>query len=153
MIVAPPPEPTLPGVTHRIERVNGIRLHWVERGDGPLVVLLHGFPEFWWSWRHQIAPLARNFRVVAVDMRGFNDSDKPAGGYDLATLATDVRDLIDRLGGPALVAGHDWGGIVAYQLAMDWPDRLRRLAILNAPHPDAWIAGWLGHPEQQRKSW
>jgi pimeloyl-ACP methyl ester carboxylesterase len=144
---------TLEGVSHHMTRVNGIGLHWVEQGSGPLVVLLHGFPEFWWSWRHQIAPLSRDFRVVAVDMRGFNESEKPATGYDTATLATDIRDFIDHLGGPAYVAGHDWGGIVAYQLAADWPDRVKRLAILNAPHPDAWIAGWLTHAEQQRKSW
>jgi pimeloyl-ACP methyl ester carboxylesterase len=114
---------------------------------------LHGFPEFWWSWRHQIGPLSRDFRVVAVDMRGFNESEKPATGYDTGTLATDIRDFIDHLGGPAYVAGHDWGGLIAYQLAMDWPDRVKRLAILNAPHPDAWIKGWLTHAEQQRKSW
>ena len=140
-------------VSHRRARVNGVELHWVEKGDGPLVLLMHGFPEFWWSWRKQIGPLSRRFRVVAVDMRGFNESEKPAAGYDTATLATDMRDLIDHLGGPAYVAGHDWGGIVAYQLAMDWPDRVRKLAILNAPHPDAWIRAWLTHAEQQRKSW
>ena len=144
---------TIDGVTHHRTRVNGVELHWVEQGSGSLVVLLHGFPEFWWSWRRQIAPLSRDFRVVAVDMRGFNESEKPATGYDTATLAIDVRDFIDHLGGPAYVAGHDWGGIVAYQLATDWPDRVKRLAILNAPHPDAWIAGWLTHAEQQRKSW
>ena len=144
---------TIDGVTHHRTCVNGVELHWVEQGSGPLVVLLHGFPEFWWSWRHQIAPLSRDFRVVAVDMRDFNESEKPATGYDTATLAIDVRDFIDHLGGPAYVAGHDWGGIVAYQLATDWPDRVKRLAILNAPHPDAWIAGWLTHAEQQRKSW
>ncbi|MCY4498652.1 MAG: alpha/beta fold hydrolase [Rhodospirillaceae bacterium] len=144
---------TLDGVSHQRARVNGVELHWVEKGDGPLVLLMHGFPEFWWSWRKQIGPLSRQFRIVAVDMRGFNESEKPATGYDTATLATDMRDLIDRLGGPAYVAGHDWGGIVAYQLAMDWPDRVRKLAILNAPHPDAWIRAWLTHAEQQRKSW
>lgn len=83
-------------------------------------------------------------------MRGYDHSDKPATGYDLATLARDVRDLIDALGGPAFVAAHDWGGVVAYQIAMDWPDRIRRLAALNAPHPDAWVRAWLTHPEQQR---
>ena len=144
---------TLEGVTHHKTLVNGVHLHWVEAGSGPLIVLLHGFPEFWWSWRHQIQPLSRNFRVVAVDLRGFNDSDKPSSGYDTATLAKDICALIDSLGGTAFVAGHDWGGVIAYQLAMDWPDRIKRLAILNAPHPDAWIRAWLTHAEQQRQSW
>ena len=96
-------------------------------------------------------------------MRGYDHSDKPATGYDLATLARDVRDLIDALGGPAFVAAHDWGGVVAYQIAMDWPDRIRRLLRdlpalglrqaldrPHAPHPDAWVRAWLTHPEQQR---
>ncbi|MEZ5908044.1 MAG: alpha/beta hydrolase [Hyphomicrobiaceae bacterium] len=145
--------PTLPGLAHHHARINGTELHYVEMGTGPLVLLLHGFPEFWWSWRHIIPALAQSYRVVAVDMRGYHLSAKPATGYDLATLATDTAQLIDHLGGPALVAGHDWGGIVAYQTAMDHPQAITRLAILNAPHPDAWIASWLSDPEQQRKSW
>ena len=144
---------TLDGISHKKEIINGILLHWVEIGSGPLVIMLHGFPEFWWSWRNQIIPLSRKFRVVALDMRGFNESEKPTSGYDTKTVAIDIRDLVDYLGGPAFVVGHDWGGIIGYQLAMDWPDRVEKLAILNAPHPDAWITGWLTHPEQQRKSW
>lgn len=147
------PRVTLPGVTHHRHRLNGVRLHWVEQGDGVPVVFLHGFPEFWWSWRHQIPALGEHFRVVAVDMRGFNESDKPTYGYDLTTLAGDIAALIDHLGGKAHVVGHDWGGAVAYQLAMDTPRKVDRLAILNAPHPDAWIESWLTHPEQQQKSW
>ncbi len=145
--------PTLPGLSHHRANVNGTELHYVEAGAGPLVLLLHGFPEFWWSWRHVIPPLARSFRVVAPDLRGYHLSAKPASGYDLATLAGDVAALVDHLGTPAMVAGHDWGGLIAYQTAMDHPGAVRKLAILNAPHPDAWIAAWLGHPEQQRKSW
>ena len=143
----------LSGIKHVKARLNGIELHWVEKGSGPLLLLMHGFPEFWWSWRHQIEPLSREYRVVAVDMRGFNESEKPSFGYDTATLAQDMRELIYFIGGPAYVAGHDWGGIIAYQLASDWPDRVKKLAILNAPHPDAWIQAWLTHAEQQRKSW
>lgn len=145
--------PTLPGLTHHRARINGTELHYVEMGSGPLVLLLHGFPEFWWSWRHVIPQLAKSFRVVAPDMRGYNQSAKPASGYDLTTLAGDIAALVDHLGGPALIAAHDWGGIVAYQTAMDHPEAVHRLAILNAPHPDAWIAAWLSDPEQQRKSW
>jgi pimeloyl-ACP methyl ester carboxylesterase len=146
---------TLEGVTHHKAVVNGVQLHWVERGSGPVLLLLHGFPEFWWSWRHQIAPLSQHFRVVAVDMRGFNESDKPETGYETANLALDIRDLIDHLSPnePVYLAGHDWGGLVAYQTAMDWPDRVKKLTVLNAPHPDAWIIGWLTDAEQQRKSW
>jgi pimeloyl-ACP methyl ester carboxylesterase len=150
---SPATGPTLPGLTHRRASVNGIELHYVEMGSGPLVVLLHGFPEFWWSWRYVMPPLAKPFRVVAADLRGYHLSAKPASGYDLATLASDVAGLIDHLGGPAMIAAHDWGGIVAYQAAMDHPRVVERLAILNAPHPDAWIASWLTDPEQQRKSW
>jgi len=144
---------TLEGISHHKTCVNGVELHWVEKGSGPLVLLMHGFPEFWWSWRKQIEPLSQDFRVVAVDMRGYNQSEKPASGYDTTTLAKDICDLIDHLGGPAYLAAHDWGGVVAYQLATDWPDRVKKLAILNAPHPDAWIQAWLTHEEQQRKSW
>ncbi len=145
--------PTLPGLSHHRANVNGTELHYVEAGAGPLVLLLHGFPEFWWSWRHVIPSLARSFRVVAPDLRGYHLSAKPASGYDLATLAGDVAALVDHLGTPAMVAAHDWGGLIAYETAMDHPGAVRKLAILNAPHPDAWIAAWLGHPEQQRKSW
>lgn len=146
--------PTLPGLTHHRAKVNGTELHYVEMGTGPLVLLLHGFPEFWWSWRYVIPALAKSFRVVAVDMRGYHLSAKPAAGYDLATLASDISALVDHLGGgPARIAAHDWGGIVAYQTAMDHPRVVDRMAILNAPHPDAWIKAWLTDPEQQRKSW
>jgi len=145
---------TLPGVTHHRARVNGVELHYVEQGSGPLLLLLHGFPEFWWSWRAQIGPWSQHFRVVAADMRGYNESEKPATGYDCATLAADVAGLIDHLGGgPCRLVGHDWGGIIAYQVAMDFPAKVQRLGILNAPHPDAWIKGWLEHPEQQRKAY
>src|SRR5919112_3960689 len=94
--------------------LDGVRLHYVEAGEGPLVVLLHGFPEFWYGWRHQIDGLATaGFRVVAPDMRGYNLSSKPSGvsSYDVDLLAADVRDLIRERGeSSACVAGHDWGG-------------------------------------------
>src|SRR5689334_16240322 len=112
------------------------RLHYVEAGDGPLLVLLHGFPEFWFGWRLQIAPLAKaGFRVVAPDTRGYNLSSKPEGfeAYGVDLLAADIRGLIEALGSDsALVAGHDWGGSIAWTLAMDHPEAVERLAILNA---------------------
>jgi pimeloyl-ACP methyl ester carboxylesterase len=134
----------------------GIRLHYVEAGEGPLVVLLHGFPEFWYSWRHQIAPLAQaGFHVVAPDLRGYNLSDKPKGwrAYDTSLLAQDVAGLIRGFGEQrAYVVGHDWGAAVAYAVAMNHPDVVKRLAILNVPHPTRMLEGFRTL-KQLRKSW
>jgi epoxide hydrolase 4 len=135
---------------------SGIRLHYVEAGNGPLVILLHGFPEFWYSWRHQLPALAQaGFHVVAPDMRGYNLSDKPHDwrAYDAALLADDIAGLIRSFGEQrAYVAGHDWGAAVAYSLAMLHPDVIRRLAILNVPHPARMVEG-LRTLKQLRKSW
>ena len=133
-----------------------VRLHYVEQGEGPLVVLLHGFPEFWYGWRHQIGPLAEaGFRVVAPDMRGYNLSSKPrsVSDYDVAPLAQDVVDLIHERGEQtACVAGHDWGGAVAWATAGFHPEAVERLAILNAPHPRVFIEH-AKRPRQLVKSW
>jgi pimeloyl-ACP methyl ester carboxylesterase len=133
-----------------------VRLHYVEAGDGPLVVLLHGFPEFWFSWRFQIPALAAaGFRVVAPDMRGYNLSSRPAGvaAYDMDRLATDVRDLVHERGAEsALLAGHDWGAAVAWATAMNHPEVVERLAILNVPHPRRFLHG-VRRPRQLVKSW
>jgi len=133
-----------------------VRLHYVEAGEGPLVVLLHGFPEFWYGWRHQIPALAEaGFRVVAPDMRGYNLSSKPAGvdAYDTARLATDVRELIAERGAEcAHLVGHDWGAGVAWVTAMGFPEVVDRLAILNLPHPRRLLYG-LRRPNQLLKSW
>ena len=122
--------------SHRFVEANGIRFHCVEKGRGPLVLLLHGFPEMWWSWRYQIDPIAEaGFRAVAPDLRGYNESDK-AGPYDIDTLASDVHALIAALGeSRAAVVGHDWGGAVAWHFAATRPESCERLAILNCPHP------------------
>ena len=142
-------------LVHRYAGLGDVRLHYVEAGSGPLVVLLHGFPEFWYSWRHQIAALAAaGFRVVAPDMRGYNLSDKPEGldAYTLDVLTRDVARLIGACGGQrASVVGHDWGGIVAWAFAMRSPELLDRLAILNAPHPSAATRG-LMNPLQWLRS-
>ena len=120
-------------------QVGDVKLHYVEAGDGPLVLLLHGFPEFWYGWRRQIAPLARaGFRVVAPDLRGYNLSSKPDGfaSYTADKLAADIRGLIRELGAEsAMVVGHDWGGTVAWTLAANHPEVVDRLVILNAAHP------------------
>ena len=106
------------------------RLHYVEAGDGPLIVLLHGFPEFWYGWRLQIQPLAAaGFRVVAPDTRGYNLSSKPDGvkAYDIADLAADIRGLIHERGAEsALLVGHDWGGSIAWATAMNHPEVVER---------------------------
>jgi pimeloyl-ACP methyl ester carboxylesterase len=133
-----------------------VQMHYVEAGDGPLVVLLHGFPEFWYGWRLQIKALAAaGFRVVAPDMRGYNLSSRPKGvaNYDIEKLADDIRDLVHKRGAQsALVAGHDWGGSVAWATAMKHPEIVDRLAVLNAAHPRKLSQG-LHHPGQLRKSW
>jgi pimeloyl-ACP methyl ester carboxylesterase len=138
---------------------NGIHLNVAGAGprDGPLVVLLHGFPEFWYSWRKQIEPLAAaGFRVLAPDMRGYNLSDKPRGisAYRIDRLAADVVGLIDHAGrSKAVIVGHDWGGAVAWATAMRHPDRVERLVVLNCGHPTAMFARLRSDARQRRRSW
>ena len=136
--------------------VGEVQLHYVEAGQGPLVVLLHGFPEFWYGWRQQLQPLAAaGFRVVAPDLRGYNLSSKPTevAAYDTDRLTADICGLIHERGAPsALLVGHDWGGSVAWATAMAHPEVVDRLAILNAAHPRKLSQG-LHHPGQLRKSW
>jgi pimeloyl-ACP methyl ester carboxylesterase len=143
-------------MAHRWIDVGGLRLHCVEAGTGPLVVLLHGFPEFWYAWRYQIPALAdAGYRVVAPDLRGYNTSDKPSRvrDYRPRVLVQDVADLIVALGASsAAVAGHDWGGGLAWLLAMQHPKRVERLVLLNAPHPVRFLKG-LRSPRQLRRSW
>ncbi len=123
--------------THRSVTANGTRFHVATGGDGPLVLLLHGFPEFWWTWRHQLTALsAAGFRAVAADLRGYGASDKPPRGYDLITAAADAAGLIRSLGeANAVVVGHDWGGLVAWTLASYFPKAARRLAVVSMAHP------------------
>ena len=147
---------TNPGWEHHEAVVNGVRLHYVEAGSGPVVVLLHGFPEFWYGWRHQIAPLAAaGYRVIAPDMRGYNQSEKPPGvhAYAVETLVKDVVALIAHCGVTrATVVGHDWGGVVAWEVAMRRPDVVEKLIVLNAPHPAAFLRE-LRTPTQLARSW
>lgn len=141
---------------HRFADLDGLRLHYVEAGSGPLVVLLHGFPEFWYSWRHQIPALAQaGFRVLAPDLRGYNLSDKPKGvsAYHVDLLAGDVVGLVRHAGGErAHVVGHDWGGGIAWWLGIHRPEVVDRLAILNSPHPTAFLRE-LRRPGQLLRSW
>jgi epoxide hydrolase 4 len=149
------------GFLHRFLETGEVKLHVAEARPenyeaAPLVVLLHGFPEHWWSWRHQMKALAAaGYWAVAPDMRGYNESEKPIGvrAYEVERLAADVAGLIRALGrDDAIVAGHDWGAVVAWHFAMEHGSMLRRLAILNVPHPLAMMRGLL-RPKQLRKSW
>ncbi|HTW99613.1 MAG TPA: alpha/beta fold hydrolase [Acidimicrobiales bacterium] len=135
-----------------------VRLHYVEAGEGPLVLLLHGFPDFWYSWRFQIPALAgAGFRVVAPDMRGYNLSSRPLGlaAYATARLAGDVRDLIAERssGSGAFLAGHDWGAAVAWLTAIRHPEAIERLAILNVPHPRRMVEAVRRPGRQLLRSW
>ncbi len=139
-------------------QTNGVRLHGIQAGpnDGPLVIFLHGYPEFWYSWRHQIRYFAeRGFHVLAPDQRGYHLSDKPRGlsAYRLDVLAADVIGLMDHFGREkAFVVGHDWGGVVAWWLGIQHPERLHKLAILNVPHPTVMRRHLRSNPRQRRRS-
>jgi epoxide hydrolase 4 len=139
---------------HRDIISNGIRMHYVTQGSGPLIVLLHGFPEFWYSWRYQIPFLAEHgYSVVAPDLRGYNDTDKPRKGYDVPTLLEDIAGLIKGLGQErAIIVGHDWGGVLAWAFAIYYPHMTRRLIVMNAPHPQAMLRE-SRTLKQLRKSW
>jgi pimeloyl-ACP methyl ester carboxylesterase len=136
-----PVEPTsvlVPGPwTHRDVSTNGTRLHVAIAGKGPLVLLVHGFPEFWWSWRHQLTALAdAGYRAVACDLRGYGASDKPPRGYDVFTLASDLAGLIHALGeNDAIFVGQDCGGFLGWATAVLHPEVVRRLVVVGAPHP------------------
>jgi pimeloyl-ACP methyl ester carboxylesterase len=136
-------------------QINGIRMHYVQAGGGErLLLLLHGFPEFWYSWRHQIARLSEHFTVVAPDLRGYNQTDAPSWGYELDVLVHDVVSLIRELGYTrAIVAGHDWGGAIAWATAIACPWRVERLIVLNAPHPALFLGAIGRNWRQTRRSW
>ncbi len=145
------------GLAHRYADLGDMRLHYVEAGEGPLVLLLHGFPQFWYQWRHQVPALVEaGFRVVAPDMRGYNLSDKPPGvrAYRVELLARDVEHLILACGErTADVVGHDWGAIAAWVAAMRYPGRVGKLAILNVPHPARLLDGLLSPMQLLRSSY
>lgn len=146
-------------VEHAFVQTNGRTLHVVQAGpdDGPLLLFLHGFPEFWRGWRYQIPFFAEaGYRVWAPDQRGYNLSDKPrgVGAYRVEALARDVTGLIDAAGREqAYVVGHDWGAMVGWQLGMAHAERLRKLAILNVPHPAVFSRYLRRDPQQLRRSW
>ena len=139
-------------------RTNGVMLHVAQAGSprGKPLILLHGFPEFWYGWRHQIDEMAEaGFLVIAPDQRGYNQSDRPAGvgSYDLDLLVKDIVGLADALGHNRFhLVGHDWGATVGWWLTSHYPERVEKFAALNAPHPSVWIEAMRTIPEQRRKS-
>jgi pimeloyl-ACP methyl ester carboxylesterase len=133
----------------------GVKIHYASLGQGPLVVMIHGFPDFWYSWRHQMAALSQRFQVVAIDQRGYNLSDKPKGveNYDMKLLVADVAAVVrDLKRDRATIVGHDWGGVVAWQVAMRMPQLVENLVILNLPHPSGLARELRSNPEQIKNS-
>jgi pimeloyl-ACP methyl ester carboxylesterase len=141
-------------INHGYADNNGVKIHYVSLGEGPLVLMIHGFPDFWYTWRYQMEALAEQFHVVAIDLRGYNLSDKPKGGenYAMPFLVKDVQAVIRHLGYErAIVVGHDLGGAISWRVAMHLPDLVERLIILNLPHPRG-ILRELAHNPQQRQN-
>lgn len=139
---------------HRSIAARGARFHVAELGDGPLVLFLHGFPQFWWSWRNQLPTFAAaGYRAVAMDLRGYGATDHTPRGYDLPALAEDVAAVIKSLGAAdALVVAHDWGGFIGWTLAVQHPKTVRRLVTVGAPHPLRLRSSLLRHPGQLNRS-
>ncbi|MBF2016893.1 MAG: alpha/beta hydrolase [Rivularia sp. T60_A2020_040] len=140
---------------HEYIVTNGVNLHYVTQGSGSLMLMLHGFPEFWYSWRHQIPEFAANFQVVAPDLRGYNDSEKPASqaAYVMNELVRDVEGIIRGLGyEKCVLVAHDWGGAIAWNFAYDYPEMVERLIIMNCPHLAKFSEG-LRTPQQLLRSW
>ena len=141
---------------HEFANINGIKMHYVTIGEGPLIVFLHGFPEFWKSWKHQISFFSKKFKVVALDMRGYGETERPiqVEEYRIEKLARDVTELIDSLGQKkATVVGHDWGGAVAWATAMMNPSFVEKLIVMNAPHPAIVQRNAFRNYAQMQKSW
>ncbi len=134
---------------------DGVKLHYVTQGEGPLMLMLHGFPEFWYSWRHQIPEFAKDYKVVAIDLRGYNDSDKPhePTAYTMDELIEDIEGVIQELGyDRCVLVGHDWGGAIAWCFAYAHPAMVDKLIVMNLPHP-AKLAEGLRTPQQLLRSW
>ena len=140
---------------HGFIKINNINLHYVSQGTGELMLMLHGFPEFWYSWRHQITKFSDRYRVVAPDLRGYNESDKPQdlAAYDMSELIADVKGIVEGLGyDSCILVAHDWGAAIAWNFAYTYPQMVQKLIVLNIPHPALFAKG-LRTPQQLLKSW
>ena len=132
-------------VEHGYADSGDVTIHYATVGEGPLVVMIHGFPDFWYSWRHQMEGLKDNFQVVAIDQRGYNRSGQPKGveNYDMSLLVDDVAAVVRHLGHEkATIVGHDWGGAVAWNVAFTRPEIVHNLVILDLPHPTGMARAW-----------
>ncbi len=141
--------------THGFAESGDVRIHYVTKGEGPLVVMIHGFPDFWYTWRAQMPALSEKFQVVAVDQRGYNESDQPEGveNYAMEKLVGDIESVIKHFKrDKAIIVGHDWGGMVAWSFAMMHPEMTDKLIILNLPHPNGLRRELANNPEQQKNS-
>lgn len=135
---------------------NNVRLHYVTQGEGPLMLMLHGFPEFWYSWRHQIPEFAQDYKVVALDLRGYNNSEKPqdANAYRMPELIKDIQGVIKGLGyDQCVLVGHDWGGGIAWCFADAHPDMVQKLIVMNIPHPANFVSALRNNFQQMMRSW
>ncbi len=142
-------------VAHGYATNDGVRIHYARLGEGPLMVMIHGFPDCWLTWRAQMEVLAKTHEVIAIDQRGYNLSDRPKGveNYDMKLLVSDVAAVIRARGREkAIVVGHDWGGIVAWSFAMARPEMTEKLIILNLPHPRGLNRELVNNPEQRKNS-
>jgi pimeloyl-ACP methyl ester carboxylesterase len=134
---------------------DGVKIHYVTMGKGPLVILIHGFPDYWYSWRDQMPALAKHFQVVAIDQRGYNKSGQPRGveNYALEKLVGDVEAVRKHFKREKVtVVGHDWGGLVAWAFAMAYPEKTERLVVLNLPHPRGMLRELANNPQQRKNS-
>ena len=142
-------------IKHGYADNNGVKIHFISKGEGHPVLMIHGFPDYWYSWRHQIEGLSKEFLTIAIDQRGYNLSGQPAGieNYSMEFLVRDVLAVLDKLEiEKATIVGHDWGGAVAWQVAMRFPERVTNLIILNLPHPNGLERELGKNPVQQRNS-
>ncbi len=149
------PLPIEQHVSHGFATNNGVRIHYASVGKGPLVVCIHGFPDYWLTWRDLMTGLSGEYEVVALDQRGYNLSDRPKGvdAYSMANLVEDVGAVIRARGrDKAIIVGHDWGGAVAWTLAMIHPEWVDKLVILNLPHPRGLARELANNPKQQSAS-
>ncbi|MGD2181377.1 alpha/beta fold hydrolase [Lusitaniella coriacea] len=141
---------------HETITVNGLSLHYVTQGEGSLMLFLHGFPEFWYSWRYQIPEFAKSYKVVALDLRGYNESEKPqeTEAYRMENLVRDVEGVIRGLGYESCtLVGHDWGGAIAWSFADEYPQMVDRLIVMNLPHPAKFAEALRNNPRQLLRSW
>ena len=142
-------------VQHGYADSNGVKIHYASLGNGPLILMVHGYPDFWYTWRHQMAALSDTYRCVAIDLRGYNLSDKPKGveQYTLKTLNEDMLAVVRHLGHSTFIlCGHDWGGAASWRFAMRYPEMLDKLIILNLPHPVGISRELANNPKQQQAS-